>query len=454
MLGLRSFSFAALAAALLILSGRPGQAGVFNPDTFTLDNGLQVVVIEHHRIPAVHHMVWYKVGAMDEPPGQSGIAHVLEHLMFKGTETAPPGEFSSVVAKLGGRENAFTSSDITAYFQTVAREHLETVMRYEADRMTNLTLAEDQVATEILVVLEERRQRVENDPGAVLSEHVDATLYMNHPYRRPIIGWAHEIAGLTREDVLEFYRRWYAPDNAILIVAGAITADELRPLAEKYYGSIPPSGNVDRLQLHEPPHRAPRRVSLADPKVRQPVFQRAYLAPSYGTGEAAAADALDLAAALLGGGPTSELYRRLVVDEALAVAAGTSYSPGVRGPAEFTIYAAPRPGVSLKDLEDRVDALLADVVRNGFEEADVERVKGRVIANAVFARDSLSSGAYALGQALAIGRTIEDVEAWPERIEAVAPEAIAAALRGVLDRRGSVTATLEGEPGPEEAAVR
>lgn len=451
---LRVWGLVLVAAALTLSTPRPGAAGIFEPETFTLDNGMQVVVVKNARMPVVHHMVWYRVGAMDEPPGHSGLAHVVEHLMFKGTETAPAGEFSRAVAAVGGRENAFTSADFTGYHQTVAREHLETVMRYEADRMTNLTLDEDQVAREIQVVLEERRQRTDNNPQALLAEHVDAALYLNHPYRRPIVGWAHEISALDREDVLAFYRDWYTPENAILIVSGDITAEELRPLAEKYYGTIPRGEVAERPDFREPPQRAPRRVDLADPRVRQPVFQRTYLAPSHGIGAQDEVDALDVAADLLGSGPTSILYRRLVVEDAIAVAAGAAYNASARGPSSFTVYAAPKPGVDLDTLEAAVDSVLADVLAEGFNATDVDRVKGRLLADSIYARDSLSSGAYSLGRALVIDRSIDDVETWPERLEALNAAEIAAALGNVLDLRRSVTATLTPSGPVEEAAVK
>ena len=213
-------------------------AGVFNPETFTLKNGMQVVLVKNHRVPVVTHMVWYKVGSADEGPGETGIAHFLEHLMFKGTKTRKPGEFSAIVARNGGQENAFTSTDYTAYYQTIAKERLELVMEMEADRMTNLVITDQEVEPERLVVLEERRSRIDNRPGSILSEHINSALYLNHPYRNPVIGWEHDIKGLTINRILAFYKKWYAPNNAILVVAGDVTLNVLKPLAEKYYGNI------------------------------------------------------------------------------------------------------------------------------------------------------------------------------------------------------------------------
>ncbi len=425
-----------------MLAALPAPAAVFNPETFTLGNGLQVVVLPNHRAPVVTHMVWYKVGAADEPPGLSGVAHLLEHLMFKGTESVPEGEFSRIVARIGGRENAFTAHDYTGYFQTIAKDRLARVMALETDRMSNLELTEDQIATERLVVLEERRQRTDNEPAAVLGEYVSAGLYLNHPYRRPIIGWAHEIAELDREAVLDFYRRWYAPNNAVLIVAGDITADELKPLAEATYGTIPPADVPRRLELAEPPQGAARRVVLHDAKVHQPIWLRSHLAPSYLDGATEHAYPLQVLSYILGGNATSRLYRQLVVADKKAVAAWSHYSATSRGPAEFTVGASPAAGVSVETLEASVEGVLSALLQDGVTADEVDRAKRRMLADAVYVRDSLSAGAQILGEALAMGRTVDDVEAWPERIRQVTPDQVRAAAEAVLRVERSVTASL------------
>lgn len=412
-------------------------AAVFNPETFTLANGMQVVVAPNHRAPVVTHMVWYRVGSSDEPQGHSGIAHFLEHLMFKGTKKTPTGEFSRIVARHGGRENAFTSLDYTAYFQTIAKDRLEEMMTLEADRMRNLTLSEEQVATERNVILEERRQRVENEPAALLDEQVDAALFMNHPYRRPVIGWEHEIEELNRETVLAFYRRWYNPANAILIVGGDITAAELRPLAEKTYGAIPKEeAENGRELLTEPPHQAARRLSMSDSRVGQPVWQRLYLAPSYLAGETEHAYPLQVLSYILGENATSRLYQRLVVDEKIAVSAGAGYDPTSRGPAQFYVAASPRPGVSMDDLEAAIDRELDAVLAQGVSAEEVASAIRRLKADAIYVRDLLSAGARILGEALAIGLTVEDVESWPDRIAEVTPDQVQAAAHAVLDLVG------------------
>ncbi|MFQ5766110.1 MAG: M16 family metallopeptidase [Rhodospirillales bacterium] len=418
------------------------RAGVFNPETFTLDNGMRVVVVQNHRVPVVTHMVWYRVGSADEGPGESGIAHFLEHLMFKGTKTRAPGEFSRVLARNGGRENAFTSSDYTAYFQTVAVDRLELVMEMEADRMTNLVLTEKGVETEKAVVLEERRSRTENNPAALLQEQVNAVLYLNYPYRRPVIGWMHEIEALSLDRIMAFYQRWYAPGNAILVVAGDITAAKLRPLAEKSYGRIPAGPPVQRRRPTEPPHRAMRRVSLADARVRQPSWSRTFLAPSYQTGATRHAYALEVLANILGGGSTSRLYRSLVVDGKLAVSAGGYYRPDERGPGRFSLFASPKPDVAMATIEDAMEAEVARLRADGVTADEVARAKKRLQAGAIYARDSLRAGARTLGAALAMGMTVDDVESWPDRIGAVTKEDVDAAARAVLATHRSVTATL------------
>ena len=435
---------AACALALLLLAPGPegsAGAGVFDPETFTLKNGMAVVVIPNHRVPVVTHMVWYKVGSADEPPGKSGIAHFLEHLMFKGTRKLASGEFSRILARNGGRENAFTSHDYTGYYQSIAVDRLEMVMEMEADRMTNLVFDAKEVEPERQVIFEERRNRTGNNPSALLAEHVNATLYLNHPYRRPIIGWEHEVRGLTIADLMSFYRRWYVPNNAILVVAGDITAEELRPLAEKTYGRIPAAPARLRVRPGEPPHRAARRVTLKDPRVRQPSWSRTFLAPSYTEGATEQAYALQVLAEILGGA-TGPLYRSLVVEQKLAVSAGAYFEPDRLGPGTFGFYASPRPGVSMEKLEAAMEAELARVVDKGVTGKEARRAKGRLQAEAVYARDSLGTGARVLGGALAIGLTVEDVESWPERIGAVTVPEINAAARDVLGQAASVTALL------------
>ena len=431
-------------------AGRPP----FVAGSFTLANGLRGVVIVNRRAPVALHMVWYRAGAIDEPAGKSGIAHFVEHLLFKGTKTRKSGEFSRIVAANGGRENAFTSWDYTGYFQFVAADRLERMMEIEADRMANLALAPDEVAQERRVILEERRSRVDSRPSAILWEQARRALYLNHRYGRPIIGWMHEMERLSRADALEFYRRHYGPDNAVLVVAGDVDPAEVRRLAERHYGPVKRIGLPPGPALQEPPQRAERRVIYRDRRVHRPAFGRLYLAPGYNGAGAEHAYALQVLSRILGSSSTSLLYQSLVVRQKLATTAGSDYGASRRGPSDFYIYASPRRGIGLERLEKAVDAELAKILKNGVPATAVEAAKQQLQDMAVYARDSLRYSARAVATALITGRTVQDVEAWPERIGAVTAEQVAAAARHVLQRRRSVTALLLPAETPDANAAK
>ncbi|MGZ5895206.1 MAG: M16 family metallopeptidase, partial [Xanthobacteraceae bacterium] len=428
--------FAAACIAGLSLIGaahaqteKPAQSGSTdaapNISHFILSNGLEVVVIPDHRVPVVTHMVWYKVGSADEPPGLSGVAHFLEHLMFKGTEKNPSGKFSQVLSTLGGQENAFTSTDYTGYFQRVAREHLGTVMGFEADRMTGLVLTDANVLPERDVVLEEFNMRVANSPDARLGEQVSAALYLNHPYGRPVIGWHHEIEKLNREEALTFYRRFYAPNNAIVVVAGDVNAEQVKKLAEETYGKIARRPDVGpRHRPQEPDIKAIRQVTLADPRVAQPNMQRVYLVPSDMTAKPGEAEALDVLAHVLGSGENSRLYRTLVEDKHLAVSANTDYAGTAVDATRFGIYATPQSGTTLPQLEAAMDDVINGVIENGITPEELERAKTRIIADAVYARDNQATMARWYGSALVTGATVDQVKTWPERVRAVTADAV------------------------------
>ncbi|MAH85547.1 MAG: peptidase M16 [Rhodospirillaceae bacterium TMED8] len=423
------------------------KAKVFNPETFTLQNGMQVVVVNNPRVPVVTHMVWYKVGSADEGVGETGIAHFLEHLMFKGTKSRKPGEFSQIIARHGGQENAFTSRDYTAYYQTIAVDKLGLMMSMEAERMTDLVITPEELEPERQVVIEERLSRVDNNPSAVLREQINASLYLSHPYRTPIIGWRHDIEELKINRILDFYKRFYRPNNAILVVAGDITAKELRPLAEKYYGIIPAGAPVARAPIREPPQKSARRVIHRDKRVRQRSWQRTYIAPSFNWGQREHIYPLEVLANVMGGGGSSRLYRSLVIDHKLAVSAGSYYSGDTNGPGKFTFYASPRDGVSLETLEKAVQEEIKRIFKGEISYNEIKRAKERMQAAAIYARDSLSGGGRILGAALATGIPVDEVEAWPELIGAVTSEQVNNAARETLDLRHSVTGLLLREPG-------
>ena len=448
---LRRFVFAAAALAFAWL---PTAATAAGPDVahFTLANGLEVVVIPDHRTPVVTHMVWYRVGAADETPGKSGLAHFLEHLMFKGTEKNPQGLFSQVVATIGGQENAFTSSDYTGYFQRSTREQLKTLMEFESDRMTGLVLTDDVVKPERDVVLEEYNMRVANNPGARLDEQMEAALYLNHPYGRPVIGWHHEIEQLNRDEALAFYRRFYTPNNAILIVAGDVTADEVKTMAEETYGKVKRVTEIaPRVRPREPEQDAPRTVTLADPRVNQPSVQRYYLAPSYTTAKPGEAEALDVLAHILGRGSNSRLYNSLVLDKGIAVNASAGYQGSALDYSRLNVSGSPKPGTTLAQIEEAIDAVIAEISDKGVTADELDRSKNRLIADAVYAQDSQSTLARWYGAALTTGGTVEQVQSWSDRIRAVDAAAVQAAAKQWLDKRRSVTGYLIKDTRPTES---
>ena len=438
-----------LCAPLVLTPGESGAAPAVTQ--FSLANGMTVVVIPDHRTPVVTHMLWYRVGAADEPPGKSGIAHFLEHLMFKGTAKNPAGRFSKQLAAIGGQENAFTTNDYTGYYQRTSREHLATLMDFEADRMTGLVLTDDVIASERQVILEERNQRIDNEPSARLSEQIGAAQYLNHPYHRPTIGWRHEMETLDRTDALAFYRRFYAPENAVLVVAGDVTAEDVKALADKTYGKIERHGPGEtRKRPQEPPQIAERRVTFADLRVTQPSLQRTYLVPSFATAKGTEADALEVLAHILGGGANSWLNRALVMEQRAATNAGAWYAGSSLDDTRFGFYGTPANGVSLEKLEAAMDAVIASFLEKGPTAEEVERSKSRMIASYVYAQDNQATLARMFGTALTTGTTVEDVQARPERLRAVTAEQVRDAARRFLDKHHSVTGWLIREGGPRE----
>ena len=418
---------------------------------FTLPNGLEAVVIEDHRAPVVVQMVWYKIGAADEMPGKSGIAHYLEHLMFKGTDKLEPGELSKTVTANGGRDNAFTSYDYTAYFQRIASDRLPLIMEMEADRMANLQIGEDDWQAERQVVLEERAQRTDSDPGALFREERNAVQFYNHPYGRPIIGWRDEMMGLTREDAIAWYDAHYSPNEAVLILAGDVTPEQARELAETHYGPIPAKGEAEpRLRPQEPPQRSPRRIQMEDPRVSQPTLIRSYLTTERNPGDQTRAAALTVLAELLGGSmQTSVLGRKLALTgDAIWV---NAYYDGLSvDPTTFSLSMVPADDLDTDKAEAALDKALAEFLKAGPDADDLERVKTRIRAAQVYARDSAHGRAYDYGQGLATGLSVQDVNDWPEILAAVTAEDVNAAARDLLDSTATVTGWLLPQPPQEQ----
>jgi zinc protease len=415
---------------------------------FKLDNGLELVVIPDHRAPVVTHMVWYKVGSADETPGKSGLAHFLEHLLFKGTAKHPPGEFSQVVAHIGGQENAFTSFDYTGYFQRVPSSQLKTVMDFEADRMTGLQLTDALVLPEREVIWEEQNQRVGNNPRARLSEQIEAALFLNHPYGRPVIGWRQEMEHLSREDAVAFYKRFYGPNNAVVVIAGDIEPQQALAFANDTYGKVAPRPDIPpRVRPQEPPPVAVRSLTMADPRVEMPVLQRDYLTPSFRTAKPGESEALEVLAHILGTGNNSRLYQALVVDQKIAVSAGAWYESGAVDQSKFGVYGSPAPGSTLPQLESAIDEVIGSIAGKGVSDEELKRAKTRLIADAVYAHDSQQSMARWYGEALATGSSVADIESWPERIRKVTADEVREAARTRLAKQRSVTGYLVKDLG-------
>jgi len=432
--------------ALAVLCAVPAAAGAgTGPEVahFTLANGLEVVVVPDHRAPVVTHMIWYKVGAADETPGKSGVAHFLEHLMFKGTTQNPGNRFSAAVAAIGGQENAFTAGDYTGFFQRVPRDHLKEMMAFEADRITGLVLTDDVVRPELNVVLEEQNMRVANNPNSRLNEQMDAALYLNHPYGRPVIGWRPEIEKLDRDEALAFYRHFYTPNNAIVVVAGDVTAEEVKADAEATYGKVADRTEIGpRHRPMEPMQEAPRTVTLADDKVEQPSVSRFYLAPSRNTAKPGESQALEVLAHILGGGVNGRLYKRLVVEQGIALNAGAFYSSTALDYGKFGLFGTPNAGKTLHEVEEAIDAILADVRERGVTADELALAKNRLIADAVYAQDNQATLARWYGAALASGETVDMVRNWPDEIRNVSADAVRDAARAWINRRASVTGYL------------
>ena len=426
---------------------QPAQADLFVADTFTLENGLEVVVLPKHLAPVVYQILAYKAGAADGAIGKNGVAHFLEHLMFKGTKKVAPGMFSKEIDRRGGDDNAFTNQDVTAYHQQIAKRDLPLIMEMEADRMTNLQLSDPVVLPERDVIIEERHQRIENNPGAQLSEMMDAVLFLNHPYRLPIIGWQHEMQTYTTQDAIDFYQKHYAPNNAVLVIAGDVTTEEVKALAEKYYGPIAKKDVVPRQRLQEPEAYAPRRVTLESEFVDQPSVSRSYQAPSYRTAKGNEAYALQVLDEILGGNSVGRLYRDLVVDKGLADYAGSNYDASPYDQGSFAFWGAPRQGVKVEQIEQAIDDEIARLLKDGVTDQEVADAKRRMEISAVKSRDSLDGAAQFVATRMATGSSLADIQAWPERIKQVTAADVLAAAKAVLVLDRSATGMLLPKPG-------
>lgn len=411
-------------------------------ESFSLANGLQVVVIENHRIPAVSHMLWFRVGAADDPQGKSGLAHYHEHAMFLGTKKYGPGQYSNIIMKNGGQQNAFTGYDATSYYINIHKSELPLAMELEADRLRGLAASEADMEKEKQVIIEERRARIENNPQALLEEQMNAALFRHHPYKTPVIGWMHEMQGLTRQDVMDFHQRWYHPNNAVLVISGDITPGEVRPLAQKYYGGLARGKLPARRWNVEPPQNTERHLVMHHKNVKQPQLRRSYMASSLGFGKKDASPALFVLSQLLGGGKTSRLYQSLVVEQKLAASIDTGYNAFAIGPAEFSILITPEKDISLEALEKALEYELQKFSPENITDKELETAKTQLKAEAIYARDGLSGMAHIMGWLVIAGLDKDYFSRWPSLIEAVSKSQLAQAAKDTLTDQQSVTAYL------------
>ncbi|WP_295813761.1 pitrilysin family protein [uncultured Nitratireductor sp.] len=442
-----AFAFIVAVAAPSIATAQEAQDDTA-VSSFTLENGLEVVVIPDHRAPVATHMLWYKVGSADEEPGKSGIAHFFEHLMFKDTSTYPSGEFSAAIAAVGGSENAFTSYDYTAYYQQIAPSELPDMMRFEADRMRNLVLSEENIETERQVVLEERRQRTDNVPSSILSEELNATLYQNHPYGIPIIGWQREIEGLTHDDLKSFYDRFYTPNNAVLVVAGDVNAGVVRDMAEETYGKIPRGPDLPpRARPMEPDQKTAREVIFRDPRVTVPNLSINWFVPSARRAEKGEFEAIAILSEVLGEGLRSRLYQELVVKQGIASSAGSYLQGAAYDYSALVVYGAPRGEADLEAVEEALVAEIEKIKSEGITPEELETARTKILRDQIFMRDSQVRSANLFGAVLATGGKVEDITGLQERLDAVTVETVQAAAERYLDMNHTVKGYLLPEEG-------
>ena len=433
---------------LAVLLPVTGHAGDLEKSVFekTLGNGLKVIVKEDHRAPVLVQQIWYHVGSMDESTGTTGVAHVLEHMMFKGTRSVPAGEFSKRIAAAGGRENAFTNYDYTAYFQQLHKDKLELAMKLESDRMHNLLLSDAEFGKEIKVVMEERRMRTDDEPHSLLFETLMAMAFQQHPYQHPVIGWMNDLEALTAADARSWYKRWYTPNNATLVIAGDVNADEVFALAQKYYGGIPARTLPVRRNYTEPAQLGIKRFTVKAP-AELPLLLMAYHAPAVQDAQKDTVPyALEVLAGVLDGNQSARLNKALVRDKQLASSAGAGYDSTSRGPALFTLEGTPSAGVSVAELEAALREQIALLVRDGVSPQELARVKAQVTASEVYKRDSLFYQAMQIGQLESTGFSYKTIDVMLAKIEAVTAQQVQDAARDILKDDNLIVGVLDPQP--------
>lgn len=430
------------AILLLALTPQPARANEQPIEHFTLKNGMEVYVLPNPRVPAVNHTLWFKVGSADDPPGKSGLAHYHEHMMFQGTAQHGKGEYSQIIARNGGRENAFTSYDTTGYYVSIAKEKLPLVMELEADRIAHLIPGPEDALKEREVIIEERRARIENNPGALFDEQLDAALLLNHPYRLPVIGWMHEMQTLSLQDVMNFHSRYTQAGNAILVLTGDITVQEAKALAEKYYGALPAGEKPDRHWKSEPSSRTERVLTMRHADVKQPGWTLRFLAPTLVAGDTAQALPLTVLSYILGGGRTSRLYQSLVVEQKIATEAASGYNAFSIGPTALGIDVTPAAGQAMAAMRPAVRRELDKIAREGVTAQELSRAKTLLKADAIYGREGLQEMGQIIGWMLVIGLPADMFNRWPAMIDAVTAEQISQAAKAVFKDESSVEGWL------------
>ena len=414
---------------------------------YQFKNGLRLIVREDRRAPTVAHMVWYRAGSMDEVNGKTGVAHVLEHMMFKGTKTVKSGDFSRMVAAVGGRENAFTARDFTGYFQQIEKSKLADVMRLEADRMANLNFSDEEFNKEIQVVMEERRLRTEDNPTSLMQELMMATAFISSPYRHPIIGWMDDLQNMKANDARQWYRDWYAPNNAIVVVVGDVRAVEVKTLVEKFYGPIQAKQLPERKPQIEPEQKGEKRVNLKAP-ADSPQIMMAWKVPKLDPKKMDDVEpyALEVLSAALSGHDNSRLNRELVRNKRLANNAGASYDLISRGPELFVISATAAKGQTVIDLEKGIFQSIQDIADKGITEAELKRIKAQLLASQIYKRDSIFAQAMEIGSSEIAYVSWREIDRMIERVQLINSEQIKNVVKKFFIQDGLTVVTLDPQP--------
>ena len=421
-------------------------AGSDSGDTheYQLSNGLKLIVREDHRAPTVAHMAWYRAGSMDEVNGKTGVAHVLEHMMFKGTDKVKAGEFSRLVAAVGGRENAFTSRDYTAYFQQVEKSKLEDIIKLEADRMSKLNFDDAEFLKEIQVIMEERRLRTEDNPSSLLNESLMATAYMSSPYRHPVIGWMNDLQNMKASDARDWYRSWYAPNNVTVVISGDVDAKKVLNMAEKYYGAANAHELPVRKPQIEPPQKGIKQVQVKAP-ADSAQLAMAWKVPRLESGKLDDPEpyALELLTAVLDGYDNARLNRTLVKQEKVVNDVGVGYDMISRGPELFLISATMAKGKTVEQAQASIRKVLDELKQKGILESELKRIKVRILSEQIYKRDSIFGQAMEIGSMEMAGFSWKDIDYIMEKMQSITPAQVQAVAKKYLVDEGLTIAVLD-----------